>query len=493
MAMSVQVFTSLPMKSIVPFLALCFILSVLLPSGGIASMTVAEERERGDKLAREIQQKLDMVNDPLIKAYVDDVSSRLVEQARDHRFQYRFYVVKEQEPNAFAIPGGHIFITSGLIRLVDSEDELAGVIGHEIAHGVLRHIDKALDRAKRISLVTLAAVIAGAFLSKDAKGASTLTTGAMAMAQSLMLKYTRENEVEADQKGMQYLTDAGYDPQAMVAFLKKIYRWQRFSSPDIPTYLATHPGIDSRITYLSDTFMTAPQPLAKHPPAAGDLKKIQIRLFLNEKGAIEGINTFSSLLREKTGDVNTLYGLGVSYVTVGRANEAIVALSKALKISPQNGYIMRELGIAYFQAQEVDKAIDSLQTVLGTFPRDTSLLYYLGQGHQEKRQWDQALSFYRQVLELDPRRVQIYHNLGVVYDKKGLLGPAHENFGLYFKEKREREIALFHFREALKHTQDGEKRKQLEKLIRECEGKGKRDKKPEDPSVSSPPHFISTT
>jgi predicted Zn-dependent protease len=115
-------------------------------------MTLQEERELGDELAREIQQKLDMVNDPLITAYVDEVSSRLVEKARDHRFQYRFYVVKEQEPNAFAIPGGHIFITSGLIRLVDTEDELAGVIGHEIAHGVLRHIDKAIDRAKRISL-----------------------------------------------------------------------------------------------------------------------------------------------------------------------------------------------------------------------------------------------------------------------------------------------------------------------------------------------------
>jgi predicted Zn-dependent protease len=454
-------------------------------------MTVEEERERGDKLAREIQQNLDIINDPLVKAYVDKVSSRLVEEARDHRFQYRFYVAKEQEPNAFAIPGGHIFITSGLIRLVGTEDELAGVIGHEIAHGVLRHIDKALDRAKRISLITLAAVIAGAFLSKDAKGASTLTLGAMAMAQSLMLKYTRENEVEADQKGIQYLTDAGYDPQAMVAFLKKIYRWQRFTAPDIPTYLSTHPGVDSRITYLSDTFMTAPQPLAKHPPAAGDLKKIQIRLFLNEKGAIEGINVFSSLLREKPGDTNALYGLGVSYVMVGRANEAITALSKALKASSQDGYIMRELGIAYFQAQEVDKAINSLQAALDTFPNDTSILYYLGQGYEEKGQWDQALSFYQQVLELDPRRVQIYHDLGVVYDKKGLLGPAHENFGLYFKEKGERETALFHFTKALEYTKDGNKRRQLEELIRECEGKERRNNKPEDPSDSTPPHVTS--
>jgi predicted Zn-dependent protease len=468
--MRLQAFASLPMRCIVTLVALCFILSVSLPTLGIASMTVEEERELGDKLAIEIQQKVDMVNDPLIKEYVDEVGRRILEEAHDQRFRYRFYVVKEQEPNAFAIPGGHIFVTSGLISLVDTEDELAGVIGHETGHSVLRHIDKAMDRAKRISLATLAAVIAAAFLTKDAKGAATLSTGAMAMAQSLMLKYTRENEVEADQKGIKYMTDAGYDPQAMVVFLKKIYRWQRFTSPEVPTYLSTHPGIDTRIAYLSDTFVTAPKPLATHPPAAGDLEKLQTRLFLNEKGGAEGINKFSLLLREKPGDANTLYGLGVSYVMVKRANEAIIALSKALKVSPQDGYIMRELGIAYFQAQEVDKALDALQAALHSFPHDTTILYYLAQGNQEKERWDQSLSFYQRVLELDPRRIEIYHNLGVVYDKKGFQGLAHENFGLYFKEKGEREAALFHFRKALEHTRGWEKRRKLEKLIEESEG-----------------------
>lgn len=467
--MSVQAFSSHPMRPIAAFVALCFIVLVFSPTAGIASMTVGEERELGDKVAREIQQKVDIVNDPLIKAYVDEIGKRLVEEAHDQRFRYRFYVVKEQEPNAFAIPGGHVFVTSGLIRLVDKEDELAGVIGHEIAHGVLRHIDKAMARAKRLSLATLAAVIAGAFLSKDAKGAATLTTGAMAMAQSLMLKYSRENEVEADQKGITYLTDAGYDPQAMVVFLKKIYRWQRFTAPDIPTYLSTHPGIEDRIAYLSDTFMTTPQSLAPHSPVSGDLKKIQIQLFLKEKGGAQGISHFSSLLRGRPGDVNILYGLGISYVMVGRAKEAIPALSKALKASPQDGYIVRELGIAYFQSKEVDKALNTLQAALPHFPHDTTILYYLAQGYQEKGRWDDALSFYQRVLKLDPRRAEIYYNLGVIYNKKEFLGPAHENFGIYFKKKGQRETALFHFKKAREHTRGWRKRRHLEELIQELE------------------------
>jgi len=154
---------------------------------------------------------------------------------------------------------------------------------------------------------------------------------------------------------------------------------------------------------------------------------------------------------------------------VGRTDEAVSTLSKALKASPEDAYIMRELGIAYFQAQKVDKALDALEAASHAFPNDTTLLYYLAQGYQEKGRWDQSLSLYQQVLKLDPGRVEIYYNLGVVYDKKGLLGLAHEHFGLYFQKKGQRETAVFHFRKAWEHTQDWKKRRQLEKLIEELE------------------------
>jgi predicted Zn-dependent protease len=306
----------------------------------------------------------------------------------------------------------------------------------------------------------------------------------MAMAQSLMLKYSRENEAEADQKGIKYLTAAGYDSQAMVTFLKKIYRWERAISPEIPTYLATHPGIDERITYLSDTFMTTPKALAAHPPSAGDLQKIQIRLFLRERGGIEGINQYSSLLQEKPGDVDILYGLGLSYLMVGRPQEAIACLSEALKAAPKDILILRELGVAYFEAKEVDKALGVLKDFIHMFPHDTTILYYLAQANQEKGRWDDALSLYHQVLALDPGRVDLYYNLGVIYDKKGVLDLSHENFGLYFKEKGQMETALFHFRKALEYTQDWQKKRELESLIKESEGKRKQDKNTHEPPTS---------
>jgi len=467
--MSYRLISFLPLRCISLIVSFCLSVLLCFVTVGIASMTVEEEKELGDKLAQELQQKLEIISDPLVKQYIAEIGRRLLKETHDTRFPYHFYVVKELEPNAFAIPGGHIFITSGLIRLVDAEGELAGVIGHEIAHSVSRHIDKAMERAKRISLATLAAVIAGAFLSRDVKGTGAIATSAMAMAQSLMLKYTRENEVEADQKGTKYMISAGYDPRDMVVFLKKIYRWQRFVSPNVPTYLSTHPGVDSRITYLSDIFFNEPKPLIDHPIAAGDLKKIQIRLFIKERGEMTGIDHFSSLVKEKPGDINALYGLGTSYIMAGRAKEAIPLLTEALKLSSDDGYIMRELGIGYFHAKEIDKALQSLQAALNVFPSDTTILYYLAQAHQEQGKWDQSLAFYRQVLEIDPQRTEIYYNLGVVYSMKDLLGPAHESFGFYFKHTGKKETALFHFKKARKYYQDEEKRKKLDELIREYE------------------------
>jgi predicted Zn-dependent protease len=471
--MSTKIFSSLPLKSIVAFVTLCFIILTFLPPSGIASMTVGEERDMGDKLALQIQQDVEMVNDPLVQEYVDEVGGRIVGQAHDARFSYRFYIFKEEEPNAFAIPGGHIFISSGLIRMVDTEDELAGVIGHETGHCVLRHIDKAIDRSKRLSLLTLAAILAGAFLSKNSTGGSALSAGAMAMAQSLMLKHSRENEYEADHMGIQYMAEAGYDPQGIVNFLKKIARMERYTSPEIPSYLSDHPATDERVAYLSDTRTAMPKSFRAHPPTAGDLEKIKIRLSLGEKGGEEEINQFSSLLKEKPGDADILYGLGISYAMVGRTQEAISYLSVAQKASPTDAYVLRELGIAYFQTKEVDKALDALQDAVRTFPHDTTILYYLGQGNEEKGRWNDALSFYQRVLGLDPKRVEVYYNLGVVYGKKGLMGTSHENFGLYFKEKGQQEAALFHFRKALEYARDQSKREHLEELIKECESKKK--------------------
>ena len=107
--------------------------------------SVEDERELGEKVSQDIRRRMEIIQAPPIQGYVDNLGRRIVSSADPSEFPIRFFVIKESEPNAFAIPGGTIFVTSGLIRLVESEDELAGVMGHEVAHVVRRHIAQSVE------------------------------------------------------------------------------------------------------------------------------------------------------------------------------------------------------------------------------------------------------------------------------------------------------------------------------------------------------------
>jgi len=441
----------------------------LLPIPAVATMTTEEERELGEKLARQLQQELEIIHDEVVQGYVEAVGDRVVKAASDFRFPYRFYLVREKQPNAFTIPGGHVFVTSGLIMMVDNEDELAGVIGHEISHSTLRHIAKALERGRAISLATLAAILAGAFISRDAKSASALTAGASAMAQSLMLQYSRENEFEADQRGTKIVVNAGYNPEGIVSFLRKMYRWQRMSSPDVPTYLSTHPGVDERMTFLTNTFLTQVDLPVSFSPHEGDLEKIQVRMWIKENGEAQGIDHFTSQVARKPGDVNSMYGLGTAYNQSGRFREAVPILEKARTLAPHDPHVLRELGISYFKLQVMPKAIEVLEETRQAFSKDTTVLYYLAQSYQEQGVWDRALSTYRSILALSPKRLEIYHDIGQLYSLMGDQASAHEYFGLYFLNKGQRDTALFHLRKALELQQSSAAKATLQQRINDLE------------------------
>jgi predicted Zn-dependent protease len=154
---------------------------------------------------------------------VNDVGQKVVAVLPPQPFKYRFYVIKEDGYNAFASPAGHIFVNSGLIEAMESEEELAGVIAHEIAHVSLRHISKKIERSKKIGMATLAGVVAGVLLGSGgaAEAASAVTVGTLAAGQSVALAYSRDDEAEADQVGLEHLNRAGYSAQGLLTVLKK--------------------------------------------------------------------------------------------------------------------------------------------------------------------------------------------------------------------------------------------------------------------------------
>jgi predicted Zn-dependent protease len=182
------------------------------------------------------------------------VGQRILAVVPPQPFEYQFHVLREDVYNAFATPAGHIFFNSGLFAALDSEEELAGIIGHEIAHVVCRHISDRIESSKKIGMATLAGMVAGVLLGAGgaAAAASAVTVGSVAAGQTAALAYSRDNEMQADQLGLGYLTQAGYSGEGLLTSLKKIRSKQWYGSEQIPTYMTTHPASEARMSYIDN-------------------------------------------------------------------------------------------------------------------------------------------------------------------------------------------------------------------------------------------------
>ena len=179
---------------------------------GSLAMTTEEEKKLGKKIFFEIEKEVEVIRDPTLQAFIDRIGHSLVAQIDPSPFEFKFCMISAPDPNAFAIPGGYIFVTTGLIVLAENEQEVAGVLSHEISHVTARHVAQMIERSKRINIATLAAIIAGALLGGGGRASEAVATTAMASAEALALKYTREMETDADQNGLNLLVKAGYDP-----------------------------------------------------------------------------------------------------------------------------------------------------------------------------------------------------------------------------------------------------------------------------------------
>jgi len=452
-----------PQKKIL-FYVLPFLISFSLFGSlvrGASALTTEEEKKLGKKVLVEIEKSGYVVRDLALQAFVEKVGYSLVDQVGPTPFEFKFYVIRDLDPNAFAIPGGYVFITTGLLVLAESQQEIAGVLSHEISHVTHRHVAQLMERSKRLGIAsivaTLAAMLAGG-ASGSGAGAQAGMAMAMATAEALALKYTREMESDADQTGLQYLLKAGYDPNGMITFLNRIYKLSLTMSPNIPPYLLTHPAIENRISLLENLLQMGPKPTGPFK-SFENFKKVRTKAFAEEREPQVAITHFQSLIDANSTQWEGYYGLGLAYRKMGRFDKSIEALQHARSSAPQDLDISRELGIVYFLSGKVDQAIADLEAVRSASGEDQSndftTLYYLGRAYQEKGDFGKALPLFLKVKKERPDFVEIYYHLGSVYGRMGQKGLSHFYFGKHFKLKWEKNNALLHFRTAMEWLERG--------------------------------------
>ncbi len=211
-----------------------------------------KESEIGEKAAREVADTVGMIEDPELAAYVDTIGQRLARHAPNRNVDYRFFVVDMEEPNAFALPGGYVYVTRGLLAISNSEDELAGVIGHEIAHVAARHYaqrDIAVKSAQVLSILALVVMAAGG--ARPIVGPSDNVGGAGFYA--AFSAYSRSQENEADEVGQELAARAGMDPEGLAEFLRALGNTVRlrFGAARYPGWFDTHPTTPDRVANTS--------------------------------------------------------------------------------------------------------------------------------------------------------------------------------------------------------------------------------------------------
>src|ERR1700730_418902 len=202
----------------------------------------------GKQNARMLEKRLPLCNDPKVDAYLKNLGLKLVAKmpSRGVQYPWEFHCVNSKEINAFALPGGFVFVNRGAIEAADNEGQLAAVMAHELSHVVLRH---GTAQASKAQLMQGAAGLFGGIFGGSTGGAL-LTQGVARGAGSLLLRYSRSDETQADVLGTQALYDTGYDPRAMTQFFEKLEAETKGKNP--PQFLSDHPNPGNRVARVNE-------------------------------------------------------------------------------------------------------------------------------------------------------------------------------------------------------------------------------------------------
>ena len=226
---------------------------------------MSEEREiaEGQKAHHQVLQEYGVVDNPRLQAYVNDLGQGLARQSHRNNLQWHFTLLDSPEINAFALPGGYVYVTRGIMAYMDSEASLAGVIGHEIGHVTARHGAQRATRQQDAGLGVLAASVLGAVLeSRGISGAGRLTDQvSQTVAAGYIASYGREQELQADGLGAEYLARTKYEPRSMIEVINVLKNQELFAAdqaraegrpaPAPGNWLASHPSNDQRLQMIT--------------------------------------------------------------------------------------------------------------------------------------------------------------------------------------------------------------------------------------------------
>ncbi|HUY82970.1 MAG TPA: M48 family metalloprotease [Steroidobacteraceae bacterium] len=366
-----------------------------LGSAANAVISLQDEYIAGLIFTREMRQKGEILEDPEVSAYIQEIGHELASYAQEGQHQFSYHVIDDPTINSFAIPGGFIFVDSGLFLATSNESELAAVLAHETAHVTQRHIARRILDQEHAGLISTAAMLAAVLLGATAGGGSPgAMEGAVVATQGAAiqheLNYSRAEEAEADRIGIYTMASAGFDPLAMASFFQKLELG------------AGNPAFANAYGFLMD-----------HPVTADRIAEARNRAA--QIGRIHHVDSISyGLMRER---LRSLVGdpqAAVKYYEDLRRNGG------GRDLDDRYG-----LAVAYTYAHDAAPAIPILKRLLAENPRITQLYGALGQAYLGNNQPKRSQAILEKAHELFPLNVPVTIRLAQTYMREGLNARAH--------------------------------------------------------------------
>ncbi|MDQ2944898.1 MAG: M48 family metalloprotease [Acidobacteriota bacterium] len=213
-----------------------------------------QDVQLGKEAAAQVEQKMTVIRNPELDGYLNNILNRLKQSPHAGNFPYTIHAVADKNINAFSLPGGPLFVNTGLIQNADNEAQMAGVIAHEMSHVALRHSTNQISKRNGVSI---AAMLVGAVAGNGLLGQLT-QLGAGVGANSLLLKFSRTDESQADYNGAEIMADAGYNPIEMANFFEKLEK-QGGPRGTVSQLLSDHPNPGNRVAAVQDEIRQMPQ------------------------------------------------------------------------------------------------------------------------------------------------------------------------------------------------------------------------------------------
>jgi len=373
--------------------------------------------------------------------------------------------------NAFAVPGGYVFVFSELLARVANDDELAGVLGHEMGHVAGHHI----LRQEREGQAWTAAALLGVLLSAVNPVVGAAAVGA---AQTAQLKYSREFEQEADYLGLRYASEAGYDPHALGTFFKQLLVEQRVNPAGVPPYMLSHPITEDRIAHV-DTIIGAEKLKrpAGRPAASPELAEVQAVARASADPPELVVARYKREAEAKPDDAETQFLLGRVYQTVGQFEAAKTALERCRDLGGLGGRVDRPLGSVYLALKNPAEARAALGRRLAQHPDDAFARLELGKALGDAGDASGSLVELQRAITLDPDLDEAQRLTGLALGRKGEEAEGFYHLALASRLRGELEQALSHFQRTERLLKPGSAREdevkqaieELQPLVRERE------------------------